>query len=236
MKSFRRLRLIAACGFLICLASCGIEAFIYLYPVTWREFTPSADLATNYYKFRTSDQKNDSESGDYFKGFEIFYRIYNNDAMRITDKSVINNYNSDNPTTAYTYLQTTKNYKRLSCAIRPTDIPLIPKASTNRDVIVRLIQYGTEAPQISVGADSSLYGEPRRVSTEGTIASDRLFDLDEIDNGDSDFTYSDSWDKTTAGKKLAFVQAYVIAYGYDNSLKGLYSELFELGCITLTEK
>jgi hypothetical protein len=60
--------------------------------------------------------------------------------------------------------------------------------------------------------------------------------LDEIDSGDSDFTYSASWDKKVTGEKLAYVQAYVLAYGYDESYKSLYSELFELGCITLTEK
>lgn len=216
------------------LAACGIETFVYLYPVTYRDFEPSSAPGYNFFSFRTSDDRNEAESSGYFKGFEIYYRIYNNESTRVTDKTLINNYNNDNPTTSYTFLLNTKLYKRLSCVVRPNDIPLIPGADANRAVVVRLAWYNDQGPQISVSGDTSLYGEPRRTN-DGTSANDKLFDLDEIDQGDSDFTYSTSWDTNPVGKKLAFVQAYVVAYGYDGSYKSLYSELFELGYITLTE-
>lgn len=216
------------------LAACGIESFIYLYPITWRDFEPSSDSRYNYFSFRTSDDKNETEASGYFKGFEIYYRIYNNNSTRISDKTLINNYNTNNPTTAYSYLISSKLYRRLSCVVRPNDMPLIPGSSANRQVIVRLEQYLDQMPQISVAGDTSLYGEPRRTN-DGTAPDDKLFNLDEIDNGDSDFTYSTSWDTSTTGKKLAYVEAYVVAYGYDESYKSLYSELFELGYITLTE-
>jgi hypothetical protein len=218
------------------LVSCGIETFVYLYPVTYRDFEPSAEGdVNNYFSFRTSDNRNEAESSGYFKGFEIYYRIYNNSSTRINDKTLINNYNNDNPTTAYTFLLNSKLYKRLSCTVRPNDVPLIPGSDTNRAVIVRLKKYIDQNPQISVSGDSSLYGEPRR-TTDETGANDKLFDLDEIDQGDSDLTYNSSWDTNGVGKKLAYVQAYVVAYGYDGSYKSLYSELFELGYITLTEE
>ncbi len=219
----------------LCLAACGIETFVYLYPVTYRDFEPSNSPGYNYFSFRTSDDRNEAESSGYFKGFEIYYRIYNNNSTRVNDKTLINNYNNDNPTTAYTFLLNTKLYKRLSCVVRPNDIPLIPGAGTNRAVVVRLEQFNDQSPQISVSGDTSLYGEPRRTNDE-TSPSDKLFDLDEIDQGDSDFTYNSSWDTNGVGKKLAYVQAYAVAYGHDDSYKSLYSELFELGCITLTEK
>ncbi len=231
-------RIIAAvmslCAFVI-IAACGIESFIYLYPVTYRDFEPSGDGQYNYFSFRTSDEKNESESTGYFKGFEIYYRIYNNDTTRISDKTLINNYNTDKPTEAYSYLITTKQYQRLTCTVRSDDTPLIPGTDTNRQVIVRLEQFNDQVPQISVAGDTSLYGTPIRTNS-GTLSTDKLFDLDEIDSGDSDFTYSSSWDKNGTGKKLAYVEAYVLAYGYDAAYKSLYSELYELGCITLTEK
>jgi len=206
--------LTACCAAL--LAACGIESFVYLYPITYRDFEPSSDSNYNYFSFRTSDEKNESESSGYFRGFEIYYRIYNNNSTRLSDKSLINNYNTNNPTTAYTYLLSTKLYRRLSCTVRPDDMPLIPGSNGNRQVIIRL------------------YGTPIRTN-DGTGPTDKLFDLDEIDNGDSDFTYSSSWDTNGTGKKLAYVEAYAVAYGYDESYKSLYSELFELGYITLTD-
>lgn len=220
---------------LVIIAACGIESFIYLYPVNYRDFEPSSVSANNYFSFRTTDEKNEAESSGYFKGYEIYYRIYNNDAARVTDKSLINNYNSDKPTEAYSYLITTKQYQRLTCTVRSNDMPLIPGSTVNRQVIVRLEKYNDQEPQISVAGDTSLYGTPIRTNN-GTLSTDKLFDLDEIDSGDSDFTYSATWDKNGTGKKLAYVEAYVLAYGYDESYKSLYSELFELGCITLTEK
>lgn len=219
---------------MVAFAACGIETFIYLYPVTYRDFEPSEVSTNNYFSFRTSDEKNESESSGYFRGFEIYYRIYNNKSTLISEKSDINNYNENNPTTAYDYLMKTRKYQRLSCAVRPTDIPLIPASDENRSVIVRLVQYNDQAPQISVQGDSSRFGKPLRTNN-GTLDTDKLFDLDEIDAGDSDFSNNSTWDTTTAGKKLAYVEAYVVANGYDESYKSLYSELFELGYITLTE-
>ena len=234
MKRKKAFAILTVCCVALLLAACGIESFIYLYPITYRDFEPSSDSRYNYFSFRTSDAKNESESSGYFKGFEIYYRIYNNNSTRVSDKTLINNYNTNNPTTAYSYLMSTKLYRRLSCAVRPQDMPLIPGSSVNRQVVVRLEQYLDQLPQISVEGDTTLYGEPRRTNDE-TSSDAKLFDLDEIDNGDSDFTYSSSWDTSPTGKKLAYVEAYAVAYGSDESYKSLYSELFELGYITLTD-
>ena len=43
------------------LSGCGIDEYVYLYPVT-NPHLPSADIANNYFSFKTSDNKNsDSE-------------------------------------------------------------------------------------------------------------------------------------------------------------------------------
>lgn len=221
--------------FISVLCGCGIETFVYLYPVIYRDFQPTSDATYNYFSFKTSDAKNSSDSGDYFKGFEVYYRIYNNESARESDEFSINSINLSSPTTAYSFLINTKNYQRLRGSQQPTAMPLISDSSNDRAVIIRLVSYNTETPQISVAGDKATYGTPMRTNLTGTVVNCNVFDLDDISSGDSDATISSSWDTNISGKHLAYVQAYVMAYGYDDSYKALYSKLFDLGFITLTE-
>ena len=209
------------------LSGCGIDEYVYLYPVK-NPHLPTADQANNYFSFETSDKKNTDEASGYFKGFEIYYRIYNSESIRDADVVAINNYNSDNPSSAYSYLINTKKYCRLSCMVRPSDSPLIPESTANRIVVIGFGQ-SVKGNEISVAGSSSLYGEPRRTNN-GTNDEEKKFDFDEIDDGDSDYTYSSSGDSDTV-----FIQAYVLAYGYDQSYKSIYSELCNLGCVTIVD-
>jgi hypothetical protein len=67
---------------------------------------------------------------------------------------------------------------------------------------------------------------------DGIYSDAAIFDFEEINDGDSDVSWS-TWNDTN--NKQLYVQAYVMAYGYDESYKQLYSELFYLGFITLEE-
>lgn len=219
---------------LLAFSSCGIEEFVYLVPVDFREHPPSEDPVYNYFGFRTTDEKNQDEAGDYFKGFEIYYRIYNNESVRSSDSGAINNYNDDDPTTAYNFLKNTKKYVRLLTSGRGTTTPLIPAGTVNRNVKIRLIRYTDILPSFVLedmdGNVLANYGKPLR-SVNETLGSDpTLFEFDEIGEGDADVTWS-SW--TDENDKKLYVQAYVMAYGFDASYKSLYSELFYLGYITL---
>jgi len=209
------------------LSGCGIDEYVYLYPVT-NPHLPSADLANNYFSFKTSDNKNSDEASGYFKGFEIYYRIYNSESTRNSDVVAINNYNSDNPSSAYSYLINTKNYCRMSCAVRPVDFPLIIESTIDRIVVISLGQ-SNKTLGIFVDGDTSLYGEARRTNN-GTSEEEKIFDFEEIDNGASDFTYSSSGESD-----IVYIQAYAVAYGYDQSYKSIYSELCNLGYVTLTD-
>lgn len=218
------------------LVSCGIEEFVYLFPVDFREYSPSDDPTYNNFAFRTSDTKNQNEAGDYFEGFEIYYRIYNNESVRSTDASAINNYNDDDPAIAYNFLKNTKKYVRLLNTVYKRRTPLIPAATENRTVRIRLIRYTDILPSfILEDMDGNIiedFGRPLR-SVSDTLGSDpTLFEFDEIGDGDDDVTWS-TW--TDENDKQLYVQAYVMAYGYDNSYKQLFSELFYLGYITLTK-
>ena len=61
--------------------SCGIDGIVYLVPPI-RVWDPSglADDSQLYFEFTTSDSKNSSNAAGYFKGFDIFYRIYESKA------------------------------------------------------------------------------------------------------------------------------------------------------------
>lgn len=208
--------------------SCGIEVFIYLYPVEFRSHTPSADPANNYFNFRTSDARNTSEAGAYFKGFEIYYRIYTDESEKDAKKAAINAYNKNNPSLAYNYLINTQKYRRMLTTDR-TSTPVIEGSASNRMIAVRLLPFDIYTAGLYI--DEVLNGVPRRSVPEGISSPAALFDVDEVQFDDVDVTGT-AFDHTP---NTIYVHAYVLAYGYDESYKQLYSELFELGHITIED-
>jgi hypothetical protein len=225
-------RLLAVLILLLPFSGCGIDEFIYLEPATWL-WTPSSAGDVNYYKFRTSDQENSNIADEYFRGFEIFYRIYNSVTVMSQDTSDITTYNTNNPTGIALYLQTTKKYVRLSYDLSADELnpdlktqPLIEGTSTDRDVKIRLIDYGTAEPA-SIFAAAVNLGKP--VRSNGQAYPDYLFLYDEIDSSDTDVSHSSSGESDRW-----FVQAYVLAYGYNQFFSPLYSEALSLGIITIT--
>ncbi|ULQ59904.1 hypothetical protein K7I13_00715 [Brucepastera parasyntrophica] len=211
--------------------SCGIDNYIYLYPVTLLLHSANTDdELNNFISFRTRDETNQAENSAYFKGFVLYYRIYNNSSTRSSDVSSINNYNEDYPATAYNYLITTKSYRKLTAENRRGLDPLIPAASNNRDVVIRLTYYDDATPiELSVGSTS--YGKALRADSLGLPSI--LFEFDEINDSDDDVSYNTRWDDEN--EKKWYVQFYVMAYGYDESYKSLYSEVFNLGYITIKD-
>lgn len=213
---------------LLFVISCGIDVFIYLYPVEYRTHTPSDNPVLNYFHFRTTDASNSSEAGAYFRGFEIYYRIYTNVSEMNSKKTAINTYNTNNPSLAYNYLITTQKYRRMLTSDRIAT-PLIESSTINRMIAVRLLPYDIYTDGLYI--DEVLNGFPRRSVPEGIASPAALFDVDEVGFDDVDVTGSE-FDFIP---NRIYVHAYVLAYGYDESYKQLYSELFELGHITIED-
>jgi len=214
---------LAACS-LFLHAGCGVDDFVYLYPVTQLLNSPSADPSKNYFSFRTTDDDNSSNVSDYFRGFEIYYRIYNSDTVRAQDASDIAAYNTNNPTTVFNFVATSKRYVRMNSSARIGAFPLIAGTSSDRDVKIRFADYPPEIASIDVGGSG--LGTPLRTKNEGTETDSFVFT--EITQGDSDVSYS-----TSGLTDTFFVQAYVFAYGYDTVYKPIYSAAFALGTITI---
>ena len=109
---------------------------------------------------------------------------------------------------------------------RTTDIPVIPGADHDRDVVIRLTKSGDEYPALfSVESPGNL-GNPLRSLNEGT--SFPSFEYDNIADADNDVSYT-----STSTKDKWFVQAYVVTYGYDESYKSYYSQIFCLNYATI---
>jgi hypothetical protein len=210
-------------------SSCGIDTFVYLYPVNQLLNSPSEnDPVNNYFKFKTSDEDNNSSA--YFKGYEIYYRIYSDKATRNSDVSAISAYNDANPTTALTTLVSSYRYTRMVYTGKTTDIPLIEGTTTNRVISIRLTDYFTYKASISDDGSndgSGSLGIPMRTLNDGTkIVS---FDYGNIHtSGDSDVSSNSS-----SSPDVWYVQAYVVAYGYDESYKPYYSSLFSLAHVVI---
>ncbi len=228
MKSRSFSRLLCA-GFVLLLVSCGLDNYIYFNPVTTYLNWPSdTDELKNYFEFMTNDNSN--KENPYFKGFEIFYRIYNNSSDRASDASAITSYNSDNPALAYLYLMNTKNYVRMESYSRVGYQPLIPSASTNRTVTIRFTAYEDEPAGIVIDGNAQDLALRTIDSTTKKDNAKYTFVFDEIASGDSDVKYG-TWDDTT--DKKWYVQAFVLAYGYDEGFKPVYSAVFNIGYLTV---
>jgi hypothetical protein len=230
-QTARLLAAFAACF----LVACGIEYYVYLYPVSTIDNNPtnaSSDEA-NYYAFVTRDEDNIDDADEYFLGFEIYYRIFNSVSDASADVTLVDNKNTNDPSNVGTYLQETLGYQRLrasGAAYKNLSPPLIPRSPADWLVKVRLTDSQSGNYQAGfytedlLGEDVDLaWGDPFR-TTGSNDDSDNLFDWDKIDNGDDDVEYTSSESTDTW-----YVNAFVVAIGMDQNYRRLYSEAKFLG-------
>ena len=156
----------------LCLFSCGIDYYIYLYPVVDVSVCESYELenpdpTNNFFKFRTRDNANSSTS--YFKGFQIFYRIYNSTAQMESDRSYINSYNTntDYQANIITYLENRK-FTPLALKDKGVSPPVINASASGTDRSIQ-VKLGIEASD-GLFIDDVSDGIPvRSVSTPSNI-------------------------------------------------------------------
>ncbi|MCD1654744.1 hypothetical protein K7J14_08505 [Treponema zuelzerae] len=236
------------------LQSCGIDNYIYLFPVSQQLNNPtdSEDVSAQYFHVRTSDSRNQAEEPDSFRGFEVYYRIYNSSSARNQDIAAISTYYESYDGLIQNWLSNTKKFHRMANSVRVNEYPLIPSASDNREVYIRFTQYTDNVPsRIFVGnlgitsaadQDEQLagllttsfdLGIPLRTNSEGVTdasSDDYLFSYDEIDTDDDDVTYTSSVETDKW-----HVLALVFAYGTDATYNSIYSPSFTMGSIIITD-
>ena len=216
------------CLYSMLIVSCGIESVIYLEkPRRTYDTSYLNDVSARYCEFNTADSVNTTHAAGYFQGTEIYYRIYEREGDCVSDRTAINQYNENNPSSAAQYLQDTKKYYRLTTSTI-TRRPLIAGSASDVKVRFRLQDYGgtTDPAQLVAG------GSSRGIPYRGTniLLSKRRFDRQNIAVSDEDVQAASSSGGTD---EFWCVNFYTVSYGYDRAFRTLYSSLEPLGYIKI---
>lgn len=214
--------------------SCGIDYYIYLYPVVDRNPDPCTsyenpetyDKNNNFFGFRTRDSVNSSISN--YQGYMVYYRIYNNSDTMLSDMNYINNYNSNDDYKAniISYIEN-RNFKRLYCENQSFAAPLINKSNSDRTVKIRLVSeqdYGT-----GITINDVLLGTPIRNISSSPYKPEYFFDTDKFSQEDTDISFTQG-DVNFEDVDTWYVSAYVLTYGIDDVYSPVYSSALWLGC------
>lgn len=218
---FRRIILFAvvACIFL----SCGIDDIVYLeHPKLIHRPTGHTDENKKYFEFETSDKTNFQSASGFFKGFEIYYRIYES---KRDCESVISNmekYTETNPSNSVNYLLSSYNYRLLAHSNHSYQVrPLIKAPSAvplnNRSVKFRIENLNFFPNDFNV--DGSTEGKTQRQNGE---------DFKDAKKGDYDVQSS-----AEPSSDSFYVAVFAAAYGFDTSFKTIYSDLISLGYVEI---
>ena len=165
--------------------SCGIDYYIYLYPVVDRNPDPCTtydiyDPSSNLFGFKTRDSVNSPISN--YQGYMVYYRIYNNSDTMLSDMNYINNYNSNDDYKAniISYIEN-RNFKRLYCENQSFAAPLINKSGSDRTIKIRLVteQGLDDNPGITVDDVINL-GIPIRNTSSSPYNPEYFFDTDKF--------------------------------------------------------
>lgn len=230
---------------LLSFLSCSIEDYIYFHEPTQLLHAPYSleDALNSYVKLRLPDSENFANEPLYFKGYAIYYKIYNNENDKNSEISDIASYTKNYPTTAHNYVVNTKKYQRMDSSARVGNSPLIPSDSNDRDLYIRLSHYEKINPCVLVGQAGSIdtsnptlvsggsnFGIPLRSKDGITNVSDSTyrFEYDQIKPTDPDVRFTSQNEPYTW-----YVQLYIFTYGLDTSYQSLYSIPFSLSSFVI---
>lgn len=201
--------------------SCGIDDIVYLEPPKLTHNpTGHIDEAQMYFEFETSDKENLNAALGFFKGFEVYYRIYES---KTDCENLIKNmvqYNESNPANSVNYLLSSYNYKLLTYQGHSyQDRPIVPASGypVNRRVRFRLEVAGSFSNDFDIGG--TVKGKVLRQNAEEfTAAKHGDYDVQSSSKPSSDSFY---------------VAAFVAAYGFDKNFKPFYSSIISLGYVKI---
>ncbi|MGP1595156.1 MAG: hypothetical protein ACTTH8_07930 [Treponema sp.] len=214
---------------------CGIEKIIYLHAPRKIHYNSHLDdKDKRYCEFETADGTNTADVGTYFRGTEIYYRIYAYENECTADIQTIYDYNDKNPSASARYLIDTKKYHYLTVdSLAANERPLLAAASSNRIIRFRLQDYDStdnaalRMRNSGTSGLGSVIGVPRRSNVIPAVK--RQFQGSTIQLGDSDVAETSA----TAAHDFWYVNFYAVSYGWDDGFRNLYSALEPLGYIKI---
>lgn len=220
---------------LLSLSTCGLEDYPYLYPASGVSASSSTTL-----DFSHNVENNGSS---YFLGYEVYYRIYDGtsssaSAVATNDMSyIMSSWDDVTPDVILARLKA-KGYVRLVRTDR-SSLPFVPvdsaTMSSGEGVYTSFTLDSSGSAAIIVNSDSS---DPR--SKTFSVRRNTLNSAGSDYRNFGDFTEGDDCDYTTydnADPDYAYVEAYVFAYGLDDSLNTVVSRpsLLTNGAVLLTK-
>lgn len=222
-------------GLALCVFSCGLEDYPYLYPASGVSQSSGTTLDFSH--------NTENNSASCFLGYEVYYRIYDGTAsspssVASTDGSYIeSSWDSVTPDVILARLKA-KGYIRLIRTDRSSS-PFVSISSATRSsgqsVYVTFTLDATGTGNVMVNSATTETFTVRRNTYNSSGSDYRNF---------GDFTKGDDCNFTTTGvgtsqvASYAYVKAYVFAYGLDsNSLDTVVSRpsLLTEGAIALTK-
>ncbi|MBN1696099.1 MAG: hypothetical protein JW881_01185 [Spirochaetales bacterium] len=217
---------------LLCSISCGIDE----YPVLNPPVDGYSSTIDKYFEFRSTEDNGGAEEGDYFRGFEIYYRFYNNEG------DVVSSLVNAEDLSSYGFWRLTYYIDSDDCdTVTGYILPLIKisDAEKGKGSLFTIDFLGISDGDVFLTAEEFPEGSggividalPLRRGIEdsendGFYKSFEYFDIGE--GGDADVTHIEDADVYIALYAYSFGR-----YGITKSKK-LYSELEYLGYIEIT--
>lgn len=205
---------------IVLLTACGLEDFRYLGP----PISPYKSATMKSIEFHHNI---DNDDPDFFKGYELYYRIYDKEDNAKADVFKIQQYALAQPVSSYPQVLSLA-YKKLQNKNNFLEVPLvsIPAVELNIDHTITLDITNLNQEQILLDKIKIL--DIVRYSTSGT--NTETFEFSSINSGDSDFSYTGA---TTSTYYIVFV---AFSYGFNvEQLVTVYSQALVFDAIELTQ-
>lgn len=249
----KKLRTIFSCLFILCLffinTSCGLDTFEVIdapyYLIRKPEITDENSYQTQsfeskQFEFFTNDSDNQNLSEIKFIGTDVYYKIYNSFDDLNRERSILNN-NANSETLSVnliTSLTSSYGYKNLRASNFRGNV-LIPASSngSNQTVYIRLTDYNNSDYKACIKVDgNSINGSsiniPLRTVTDG---KDKTFNFGK--SGDNDkIPLSEDGDcliNTSYDSGIYYVNLYAVSVGIDTTFTPQYSNILNLGSISI---
>lgn len=221
---------------------CGLDTFYYIEEPEYAKNIPSyTDETVDNHKFTFVTNEESDYSEFKFQGTEVYYKIYSrySDTSVTSDaeseKSELDRISSDSEisSTAYETMVNRYKYKPLKLANDSGDI-LIPYTGKNRDVEIRLNDYGTEykaSVSVKEDGDYRLLGIPQRSFDNRTFNFAGNGDKDKLpEKDDEDVSYT-NFEKDK--DNVFYVVLYAVAKGSDIYFVPYHSNILYLGSVPI---
>jgi hypothetical protein len=250
------LPLLAVCGLALWCAACGMEDYIYLYPV------PDGNInvrLTEYASIRLPAI--DPGESQYFTHFNIYYRIYVSDIrissvintadqMRTINTTLYSDYNSIYPSTSSNSSSTTVNTsvgslfsgrRYYELELEGENIETVLSSSAQGTLVIEFPNTINTRPFLTIGGNNYTLWRSTGNNTFTPQPENELYfvnttELNRTENATTTLN-GDVVDKANiSGKRYAFVSLYIAKIGRDiNTLATIYSAPTFIGIFKLPD-